>query len=224
MKPDIEYSYDYLFKNREEAYDELLDLIPTDIDFGKNWEIITTSINNIPQVEKIAKKLNLKYEPFFLQEIFAPNNNECDIGVISEVEDIVIHQKLCHSFGIDEDFVYQIAKEVYNKNLQLKLYAFKEGRVLSGVKDKNIMIYSDGCESGMSIMCTIKSLLNLGVKKIYLFVPVISDDLYHSLDMIVDKIFTNHSLKNFIDIEYYFEDFSDVDIEELRHIFTNKNN
>jgi len=224
MKPDIEYSYDYLFKNREEAYDELLDLIPTDIDFGKNWEIITTSINNIPQVEKIAKKLNLKYEPFFLQEIFAPNNNECDIGVISEVEDIVIHQKLCQSFGIDEDFVYQIAKEVYNKNLQLKLYAFKEGRVLSGVKDKNIMIYSDGCESGMSIMCTIKSLLNLGVKKIYLFVPVISDDLYHSLDMIVDKIFTNHSLKNFIDIEYYFEDFSDVDIEELRHIFTNKNN
>lgn len=224
MSYKIESTYEYLFKNREEAYAELLDLVPKDIDFSSNWEIITTSINNIPQVQNISKKHNLDYEPYFLQEIYAPNNKECSIGVISESQDIVIHQSLCKSFGIDEDFVYKRAKEFYSKNLKLQLLAFKSGESLSNIEDKNIMIFSDGCESGLNIMCTIKSLLKLKAKKIYLFVPVISDDLYHSLDMIVDKIFTNHSLKDFIDIEYYFEDFSDVDIEELRHTFRDKNN
>lgn len=220
----IECEYEYLFKNREEAYNKLFELIPKDIDFNKSWEIITTSINNIPQVKDIASKLNLQYEPFFIQEIYAPNNSECSIGAISESEDIVIHQRLCSSFSIDEDFVYKRAKELYSKSLQLQLLAFKNGSPISNIEDKNIMIFSDGCESGLNIMCTIKSLLKLKVKKIYLFVPFISDDLYQSLDMIVDKIFTNHSLKDFIDIEYYFEDFSDVDIEYLRYIFTNKSN
>jgi predicted phosphoribosyltransferase len=35
--------------------------------------------------------------------------------------------------------------------------------------------------------------------------------------MIVDRIFTSHRLKDFIRISYYFENFEDVDIDELRH-------
>jgi len=209
--------FEYLYKDRDEAYKELEDLIPKDIDYDENWKIITTSINNLPQVCKISDRLNIKCEPFFVEDISAPNNKECTIAVVSELKEIVMHQNLIKSFEISEDYIYDISEQLFNKEILTKLYAFKMGEVFKDIENKNIMIFTDGCETGLSTLCTIKSLLNRGVKKIFLFTPIISDDLYQSLDMIVDKIFTSHRLRDFIRISYYFENFEDVEIDKLRY-------
>jgi len=215
MQTDLDF--EYLYKNRKEAYKELYDLIPKDIDFDENWKIITTSINNLPEVFDIAEKIGVACEPFFTEDIYAPNNKECSVAVVSELKEIVMHQNLIKSFEISEDYIYDISEKLFNSKILTKLYAFKMGKILTDIQDKNIMIFTDGCETGLSTLCTIKSLLNNGVKKIFLFTPIISEDLYQSLDMIVDKIFTSHRLKDFIRISYYFEDFEDVDIEKLRY-------
>jgi len=208
--------FEYLYKNRDEAYKELYELIPKDIEYDDNWKIITTSINNIPQVYDIADRLGVKCEPFFTEYVYAPNNKECSVAVVSELKEIVMHQNLIRSFEISEDYIYDISEQLYNSSILTKLYAFKMGTPISDIENKNIMIFTDGCETGLTTLCTIKSLLNKGVKKIFLFTPIISEDLYQSLDMIVDRIFTSHRLKDFIRISYYFEDFEDVDIDELR--------
>ena len=209
--------FEYLYKDREEAYGKLFELIPKDIEYDDSWRIISTSINNLPQVCKISEKLAIECEPFFTEEISAPNNKECAVAVVSELKEIVMHKNLVKSFDISEDYIYDMSEELYNSSIITKLYAFKMGKSLNNIKDKNIMIFTDGCETGLNTLCTIKSLLNGGVKKIFLFTPIISDDLYQSLDMIVDRIFTSHRLKDFIRISYYFENFEDVDIDELRY-------
>jgi len=217
MTMQTSLDFEYLYKDREEAYKELEDLIPKDIDFDENWKILSISINNLPQVCEISKRLGVMCEPFFVEDVYAPNNQECSIAVVSELKEIVMHQNLMKSFEISEDFVYDISEQLFNKNILTKLYAFKMGQPLSDIENKNIMIFTDGCETGLSTLCTIKSLLNNGVKKIFLFTPVISDDLYQSFDMIVDRIFTSHRLKDFIRTSYYFENFEDVDIDKLRY-------
>ena len=209
--------FEYLYKDRDEAYKELEELIPREIDFDENWKILSISINNLPQVCAISQRLNVACEPFFVEDIYAPNNKECTIAVVSELKEIVMQQNLMKSFEISEDYIYDISEQLFNKDILTKLYAFKMGKALNDIENKNIMIFTDGCETGLSTLCTIKSLLNRGVKKIFLFTPVISDDLYQSLDMIVDKIFTSHRLKDFIRNSYYFENFEDVDIEKLRY-------
>ena len=215
MQTDLDF--EYLYKNRDEAYRELFELIPKDIEYDDNWRIISISINNLPQVCKISEKLAIECEPFFTEEISAPNNKECTVAVVSELKEIVMHKNLVKSFDISEDYIYDISEKIFNSVILTKLYAFKMGEALKDIKDKNIMIFTDGCETGLNTLCTIKSLLNGGVKKIFLFTPIISDDLYQSLDMIVDRIFTSHRLKNFIRISYYFENFEDVDIDKLRY-------
>jgi len=209
--------FEYLYKNRAEAYKELEELIPKEIDFDENWKIITTSINNLPQVCDIATRHDIACEPFFVEYINAPNNKECPVATVSELKEIVMHQNLIKSFDISEDYIYDMSEQLFNTNILTKLYAFKGGSPLKDIENKNVMIFTDGTETGLGMLCSIKSLLNKGVKKIFLFTPVISDDLYQSLDMIVDRIFTSHRLKDFIRISYYFENFEDVDIDELRY-------
>ena len=208
--------FDFLYENRDEAYKELFDLIPKDIDYNDEWKIISISLNNLIQICQISKKLNIECEPFFIEEIYAPNNKDCTIACISELKEIVIEKNLLQSFGIEEDYIYDIAEKLYSKSILSKLYAFKTGNTLSNIENKKIMIFMDGCETGLNTLCTIKSLLSNRVKKIFLFTPVISEDLYKGFDMIVDKIFASHIIKDFIRTSYYYKDFDDVEIDNLR--------
>jgi putative phosphoribosyl transferase len=221
---DMDSSYEYIFKDRDEAYRDLEELIPKDVDFGSGWTIITVSIDNIPKVTRISLKLKTPLKPLLLHEIYAPNNKECSIAIVSETEEIVFHKRFLDSFEIGQDYIYDMAKKIYENDILNQLYSLKGAKEPLALNEKNVMIFSDGCESGLHILCAIKSLLNLGVKRIYLFTPVISEDLYMNLDKIVDRVFTKHILKDFVSVDSYFEDFSSVDIELLGSIYTNKSN
>jgi len=214
MQTDLDF--EYLYKDREEAYKELFELVPSEMEFDESWEIVTPSINNLPQVCEISDKLNISCEPFFVEEITAPNNTECAIASVSELKEIVIHKNLLDSFEIGEDYVYDMSEKIYNANILTKIFAFKLGKTINNLHGKNIMMFLDSCETGLNTLCVIKSLLNQGVKKIFIFIPIISEDLYQSLDMIVDRVYASHRLKDFIRTSYYYEDFSDVDIDRLR--------
>ena len=210
--------FKYMYKNRQEAYEELFRLIPKNLVYDSDWKIITNTLNNLKEVCKISQDLKLDCEPFFLQEITAPNNSECTIAVVSELKEIVIEKNLVKSFEIDEDYIYKKSQELYENNILTKLYAFKGGKVLDNIKDKKIMIFSDGCDIGLNILCVVKSLLNNGAKKIFVFMPIISQDLYYSLDMIVDEIFVNRKIADFIRTSYYYENFEELNIDKIRYI------
>ena len=214
--------FEFLYKNRDEAYEKLYEKVLKSINYDDSWKIITTTLNNLKQVEEISKKMGLDYEPFFIENIKAPKNSECVIASFSELKDIVIEENLVRSFEIDEDFIYQQSKELYNSIIIPKLFAYKSGKVCDDIDGRNFLVFSDGCDIGLDLMCCVKSLLNAGARKIFLSMPVISSDLYDSLDMIVDEVIVVEKIVDFIRTSYYYEDFSEIDIEKAQYILTQK--
>ena len=214
--------FDILYKNRDEAYERLCQIVLESVEYDSSWKILTTTINNLKQIDKISKKMNLDYEPFFLENIKAPKNSECVIASLSELKDIVIEENLVRSFEIDEDYIFNKSQEIYENCITKKLFAYKGGRVCEGIEGRNFFIFSDGCDIGLDLMCCVKSLLNAKAKKIFLCMPVISSDLYDSLDMIVDGVIAGEKIVDFIRTSYYYEDFDDIDIEEVQYILTQR--
>jgi len=214
--------FDFLYKNRDEAYEKLCDIVLKSVEYDSSWRILTTTLNNLKQIEKISKKMKLEYEPFFLESIKAPKNSECVIASLSELKDIVIEENLVRSFEIDEDYIFGQSKEIYNSTILPKLFAYKGGKVCEEIEGRNFLIFSDGCDIGLDLMCSVKSLLNAKAKKIFLCMPVISSDLYDSLDMIVDGVIVGEKIVDFIRTSYYYEDFSDIDLEEAQYILMQK--
>ncbi len=209
-------SNEYLYQNRQEAVEDLLSLLPQDVMQREQWILLALSRGSVEMTEAIATALSLSFDIFIVKPILAPNNADCQIAMVSETKEIVMHEALVQAFGISEDYIYAEAQRRYNDDIMDNIYKFRKSLPLSDVRDRNILLIDEGCETGLSTLCALKSILNLHTKKVSLATPLIASDLFHHLDLKVDKIYTNHKIDNFISVEYYYQSLERVPGKVIR--------
>jgi putative phosphoribosyl transferase len=215
MQENLDFN-EYIYNNRQEAVEDLLSILPHDVMQKENWIILALSRGSVEMAEKIADRLSLSFDIFIVKPIVAPNNADCQIAMVSETKEIVIHDALVASFGISEDYIYAEAQRRYDEEILDNIYKFRKSLPLSDLKDKTILLVDEGCETGLSTMCALKSVLNLEIKKVSLATPVIAEDLFHNLDLKVDKIYTNHRIDNFIEVSYYYKELERIPGKVIR--------
>jgi len=208
----------YIYKDRAQAVDDLLSILPKDVMQKEQWVLLALSRGSVEMAEKIADSFSLSFDIFIVKPILAPNNAECQIAMVSETKEIVIHEALVDSFGISEDYIYAEAQRRFNDDILDNIQKFRQGLALSNLKDKTVLLIDEGCETGLSTMCALKSVLNLHTKKVLLATPVIAEDLFHNLDLKVDKIYTNHRIHNFIEVAYYYQNLERIPGKKIRKI------
>jgi len=223
MQTDLDSST-FLFSDRDEAIQNLLYILPKDMMQNEKWIILALARGAVPMADVISKAFGLEYDLLIMGGIYAPNNDECEIAKVSETEEIVIHQNLVKSFGISLDYIYGEAKRKYEDNLINCQYTLRKSAPLLDVKNRNVLLLDEGCETGLRTVCALKSVLALGAKKVSLATPVIADDLYHQLEMKLDEIFTNHKIKDFIEVDYYYEDLVEIVDDEIKEILEKSRN
>jgi len=206
----------YIYENRQEAVKDLLSILPCDVMQKEEWILLALSRGSVEMAEKISAALSLFFDIFIVKPIVAPNNKECQIAMVSETKEIVIQDALVNAFGISEDYIYAEAKRRYNDDILDNIYKFRKSLPLSDLKDKTILLIDEGCETGLSTMCALKSVLNLHTKKVSLATAVIAEDLFHDLDLKVDKIYTNHKIENFIEVAYYYKELERIPSKKIR--------
>ena len=217
MQENIDFSQ-MIFKNRDDAMEDLLSILPIEQMKEEGWILLALSRGAIEIVVKMAEKLALDFDIFVVKQIVAPNNSECQIAMISETKEIVMHDALVHSFGISEDYIYAEAQRRYQEDIIDYIYKYRKSLALSDLKDKSVLLVDEGCETGLSTICALKSILNLDIKKVSLATAVIAEDLFHHLDLKADKIFTNHRIENFIEVDYYYETLEKLSKKEIQEL------
>lgn len=217
-------SNNYLFRDRDDASSQLLDILPKELMQKEDWILLTLASGAVPMAEMISHKFGLEYDLLFMEAIYAPNNDECQIAKVSENEEIVIDQNLVESFGITLDYIYGEAKRKYQNELLDCQYQYRKSLPLTSIKNRSILLIDEGCETGLRSVCAIKSVLALGAKKVSLATPIIADDLYHQLEMMLDDIYTNYKIKDFIEVDYYYEQLDKFKKKEVKKILENSLN
>ncbi|NLN12998.1 MAG: ABC transporter, partial [Arcobacter skirrowii] len=71
------------FKDRKEAAKQLLEVLPLDSMRLEEWIVISSSYGGYEIAKIVAEALNAKYEIMFNEKIYAPNNDECEIAVVT---------------------------------------------------------------------------------------------------------------------------------------------
>ena len=127
------------FKNREVAAYRLLDILPIDKMKLENWTVISTSYGGYPIGKIIAEELDGTLEMMFSKKIFAPSNHECEIAIVTESEDVLIHEELVKAFDISLDLIYGQSKYLYDNELSYEVSKFKNGKKLE-LQDKNVLL------------------------------------------------------------------------------------
>ncbi len=199
------------FTDQNDAGSKLLEILPRNELKANNFLILCLNIKSVIMCDFVARGLDLGYEILFSEDIKTPNNDECDIACVSESEDVVINEALRVSFEITKDYIYGRAKKLYEEKILKNVYKYRKGGLLSPLKDRNILLITDSCETGARLAVATKSLTNMGAKSVILGIALMPSDMAEYANTIVDDVYCAFKIDGFVSTDFYYEKTLDND-------------
>jgi putative phosphoribosyl transferase len=213
MNPDRIY-----FKNREVAAYRLIDVLPIDSMKLEDWTVISSSYGGFEIAKIVANALNSKYDMMFSEKIYAPNNEDCEIAVVTEHEEVLIHEELIKAFDISLDYVYSKSKQVYEESIIKIVNRFRHGEKIQKFENRNVLIVDEGINTGLTMMACIKTAINLKAKSISVATPILPTASIPTIESIADDLYFVKKLDHFVAINFYYDSLDDVSFEDLEKI------
>lgn len=206
------------FKNREEAAYKLLEILPIDSIKLEEWTVIACSYGGFEIAKIVADSLDAEFDIMFNEKIYAPQNDECEIAVVTELEEVLIHEELVKAFDINLDSIYTMSKEIYKEKIKPVAYRFRNGEKFQNLAFKNVLIVDEDINVGLVMMACIKTIINQKVKSISVATPILSTASIKAIDSITDDLYYIKSLDHFIEAEYYYDTFEEITYEDINRI------
>ncbi len=211
MTPDKIY-----FKNREVAAYRLIDVLPIDTMKLEDWIVIATSYGGYPITKIIAKELEAQPEIMFSRKIYSSNNDECEIAIVTESEEVVIHEELVRAFDINLDFVFSKSKYIFENELSSCVNKFRRGTKLNNLENKNVMLIDEGLNTSLTMMACIKTAIHLGAKSVSVATPILPTASINTIESIADDLYYVKSLDHFINIDSYYNELEEISYEDIK--------
>ena len=208
-----------LFENREDALKKLLDNMPLSFFENQDCVVVGISFAGILFASKLAKMIKAPLDFLFTAPIVAPNNPECEVAMTSETQEIIIKEALVNSFEISLDYIYGEAQRQYEEKILSLIYQYRKGKKLTSFKDKRVLLVDEGIDSGLTAMACIKSALTLQARTVHFACPVAPFSVTEMMEEITDGLFCLYRPKDFVDISYYYRDYSPIEFSVIESIF-----
>jgi len=206
------------FRDRLDAADQLIDAMPAQSLRDQDVIVVAISEGAVVIADRIARALNASMDILLGDAVYAPNNPELPIAMISETQTLVMHQALVEAFGIDEDYVYSEAKRRYENEVLSHVYRYRQGTPMCSVDDRVVILVDECIETGLTIMTAIKSMLEASATNVYVAAPILDRDVQENLITVSDGVFCPHTIRDYISIEYYYETLEKPIFETIERI------
>jgi len=216
-----------IFKNRKDAFQQLCEVLPIKNMQDEKWIILAISSGGVPIGIDLSEKLNADFDYLFTQKIFTSKNKECEIAIITETEEIVIHEELMKSFDLQLEDIYEESKKQYRTELKKYKAKYRNNLDIMDLENRNVLLVDEGLNTGLTMMACIKSVINQKAKSVFVSVPVLPEVVIQDIETIADDLFYVKAPSHFVSIDFYYETLEDIeleDIEKLKYNYKKENN
>jgi len=210
-----------IFSDRIEATKMLYSVLPTEDMKKEQWIILAISAGGVPIALDLAKKLNAKFDYLFTKKIFKKNNNECEIAIITETQDIVVHEELLKSFSLDLENIYDESKDMYLTDIQDYKAKYRDGLDIIDLANSNVLLVDEGLNTGLTMMACIKSVISKQAKSICVAVPVLPEVTINDIETIADDLYFVQAPAHFVSIDFYYEKLEQIELEDIEKLKDN---
>ena len=210
--------YKNILKNRQDAAQKLIDVIDMQKFKEEQWNVVAVSKGGLELGSYIRGKLSNSLDFLFSEAILAPNNPECEVARVSESEEIVINEKLVAAFNIQYDYIYGEAHRKHEEEILSYIYQYRKGRHFSSMENRVVLLVDEGSETGSKFLTALKTILAQKPKAVYIAVAVLPTDILEQLEPFVDDIFFLYDIDDFVETSLYYEDFKEIEDEEIEKL------
>jgi putative phosphoribosyl transferase len=210
--------YKHMLKNRKDAAQQLLDIMPLQKLKDEAWYIVAVSKGGLELAKYIKGKLKNPLDILFLEAIMAPHNHECEVARVSETEEIVLNENLINAFEIQYDYIYGEAHRKHEEDILSHIYQYRKGQPFPSMHNQVVLLVDEGSETGTKFMTALKTVLNQKPKAVYIAVPVLPRDVLEVLETFVDDIFFLYDIDDYVETDLYYKNLEKLDDEVIEKI------
>ncbi|MEA3288931.1 MAG: phosphoribosyltransferase family protein [Campylobacterota bacterium] len=207
-----------IFKDRHDAFEQLCNILPIKEMMQEKWIILATSSGGVPIAYELANRLNGDFDYLFTKKIFTSKNNECEIAIITETGEIVIHEELMKSFGLKLEDLYNDANVQFLTEIEKYKNNYRSSDDLIELDGANVLLVDEGLNTGLTMMACIKSVINKNAKSICVAVPVLPSVTVNDIESIADDLYYVQAPEHFVSIDFYYEELIDIDLEDIKKL------
>ncbi len=163
-----------------------------------------------------AKALSAKLDIVVPRKLGAPYNPELAIGAVMHDGTYYLNKDIIALLNVNEEY---IKREVETQRLEIerRLHLFRKSREYD-LKDKNIVLVDDGIATGATVFAVINWLKKQQPGKLVVAVPVLPAETLELLKKEVDEVVFLLAPYEFGAVGEFYEDFSQVEDEEVMEI------
>ena len=194
-----------MFKNKENALKRLLEIIDKDI--VRDNIVLAISKRGIYYAREIGLNMGfLEGDFLFIEKVKSPINKSTPLAVVSETRDYVVIDEFIKSFEINDDFLFSEIERVYEEKIIQDIYQLRAGEGIISVKDRNVLLVDEGADTGLTLMCAIKSCISQKAAAINVAMPVIAKETAEMIQKLADNTFFVKEVEDFVSIDFYFKE------------------
>ena len=176
---------------------------------GKNAVVLAIPRGGVPVGCAVAKQLGLPLELLLAKKIGHPTNREYAIGAVSLTDRFVATDE-----DITPEYLEKETARVRNRLFEMQ-EIFNAGATPPSYRNKILIVVDDGIATGNTLLCTIGMLRKQHPAKIIIAVPVASDSSVDKLSPLVDDIVCPWIRSWFTGVGAFYENFEQVEDEEV---------
>jgi predicted phosphoribosyltransferase len=165
-----------IFRNRTHVFDDRLqagELLAKKLEeyrAMKDAYVLAIPAGGVQVAFVVAKRLMIPLDLAITRKLHVPWNREVGFGAISWDGTMFLNEPLIASLGLTREDIDRCVveeKEVIRRRLQ----KFRGDKPFPDLKDKTTIIVDDGLASGFSMLTTLKTIEQMGVKEAIVAVP-----------------------------------------------------
>jgi putative phosphoribosyl transferase len=171
----------------------------------------------VPVGYEIARELNAPLDVFVVRKLGVPWQPELAMGAIAGDGIEVLNGDVVTAYNIPPHVIRSVA-EREGDELRRRLLHYRGDRPFPDITGKIAILVDDGLATGSTMKAAVRAVRQQHPASVVVAVPVAAVDTCRELRREVDDIVCLHTPQEFSAVGLWYDDFSQVTDEEVRHL------
>lgn len=162
----------------------------------------------------ISLALRVPLDVLITRKLGAPANPELAMGALAETGYLHVNEDVIREYQVTKA---QLDEETRSQKHEIdrRIRRYREGRALPSLKGQTVILVDDGIATGATFFASLGALLKAETVRVVAAVPVAPPRVVAQVKSLVDEVVVLHATEWFFGIGQFYENFLQVEDEEV---------